>query len=263
MSVILSTGNKVNCSPSTFSQLENDHIDVWTVSTVQLNALNTERLASLITEEELQKIAQFKHASAKRTALLSRAMCRVVLSQYLNNSAQTHQFIRNKHGKPSLLDNQHQLQFNVSHNENLIIMAVCVNDAIGCDIEDPTRRVNISPITRRYFSTQEHIMLQAKKGNEQIQAFFKTWTLKEAFVKATGVGINLGLNSFYFSYDELNEINSNQVKVYFNKHYPLNTEQPWYCFHDQLHQHAFSLCRATDIPQKICYLDASHLLTTK
>ncbi|WP_413693372.1 4'-phosphopantetheinyl transferase family protein [Psychromonas sp. KJ10-2] len=139
-----------------------------------------------------------------------------------------------------------------------MVIAVCVNDQIGCDIESPERRVSIEPITRRYFSEQEHSMLMAKQGESQKQAFFKIWTLKEAFVKATGIGISLGLDSFYFILDQPQQASQN-IKVAFNAHYPLDTEQAWHCYHDSLHSQALSLCRASDSKQKINYLEASHL----
>ncbi|MDN2662036.1 4'-phosphopantetheinyl transferase superfamily protein [Psychromonas sp. 14N.309.X.WAT.B.A12] len=248
----------MNSTPSSFSQLQHDHIDLWSISPKQLNDSELKYLKSLITDEEQTRIATFKSSSAQKTSLVSRAMCRLVLSQYINIPAQAHQFSRNKHGKPGLLKNSTQLQFNLSHNEDLIIMAVSVKDEVGCDIENPTRKVSIEPITRRYFSTQEHAMLMAKQGQAQNASFFKTWTLKEAFVKATGVGIKLGLDSFYFLYDDKD--NKQNIQVCFNEHYPLNIEQPWYCFHDQFQQQSFALCRATKTLQKICYLDAAQLI---
>jgi len=249
----------VNSTPSSFSQLQNDHVDLWLISPKQISDAGIQHLKSLITDEELAKITTFKNSSAQKTSLVSRAMCRLVLSQYTHTPAQTHQFTLNRHGKPSLLNNPRQLRFNLSHNEDLVIMAICIEDSIGCDIENPTRKVSIDPITRRYFSSQEHKMLTSKEGKDKNDAFFKIWTLKEAFVKATGVGINLGLDSFHFLY---NEIDSRQnIRVCFNDHYPLSTEQPWYCFHSQLKQQSFALCRATKTSQKINYFDASHLLT--
>ena len=40
-----------------------------------------------------------------------------------------------------------------------------------------------------------------KTGSERQETFFRSWTLKEAYLKATGQGLTIPLNSFAFDLD--------------------------------------------------------------
>ena len=48
----------------------------------------------------------------------------------------------------------------------------------------------------------EAAMIAALPRAERHEAFLRIWTLKEAFVKATGEGIAMGLENFGFTLDE-------------------------------------------------------------
>jgi len=136
-------------------------------------------------------------------------------------------------------------------------MAVCIGDDIGCDIESPLRKVSIDPITRRYFATQEHEQLCELTDDVKRQQFFKIWTLKEAFVKATGVGINLGLNSFYF---EWSENAASEINILFNNNYPLNKQVKWQFNQQIFNQQMLAICRSSKRKQSINFIDAIQLI---
>ena len=67
---------------------------------------------------------------------------------------------------------------------------------IGVDIE----RIRILPdaldIAQRFFSPQENADLAALPEHLHLRGFFKVWTCKEAFLKATGAGLNRPLDEF-------------------------------------------------------------------
>jgi len=256
--------------------LKADHIDLWSIDPTQLSEQSRIFLTSLLTTEESEKLLKYKHKQTQHTALITRAFCRLVLSHYTNCSPKTLQFVRNSQGKPALINNINDIRFNLSHNNQLIIMAVCVADEVGCDIEDPLRKVNITTITKRYFAAQEHQQLSKLTGVYQQQQFFKCWTLKEAFVKATGVGISLGLDTFYFSFTGMSPTEKSEVSQYsakniqpvrlkdnitihFNAHYPLSKDRSWQFYHTSFKQQSLSICRASKFNQTIIYRDATSL----
>ena len=262
---------------SNLHALKTDHIDLWSIDPTKLCQQSITFLTSLLTTEESEKLLKYKHKEAQHTALITRSLCRLVLSHYTNCSPAALEFVRNSQGKPALVNNNNDIRFNLSHNNQLIIMAVCAGDEVGCDIEDPLRKVNIATITKRYFAAQEHKQLSELTGVEQQQQFFRCWTLKEAFVKATGVGISLGLDTFYFSFTSTTTGNQSDpsksvakktqqlnlkdnIAIHFNSHYPLSKDAPWQFYHTFFKQQTMSICRASKLNQTIIYRDATSLL---
>ena len=68
------------------------------------------------------------------------------------------------------------------------------NDVMCCvDIEQCKPRENLAALVKKCFSVDEVIYWQQLSSTEQNRQFYQFWTRKEAFVKATGLGISLGL----------------------------------------------------------------------
>ncbi|WP_160061945.1 4'-phosphopantetheinyl transferase family protein [Psychromonas sp. L1A2] len=243
---------------SSLNALNTNHIDLWFIEPHQLSTEAMTSLRALLSNEETLKLQQYKNKPAQHTSTVTRALCRLILAQYTNKTPASLKFIRNRHGKPELVDNINALRFNLSHNNELIVMVVCANDDIGCDIENPKRKISIEPISRRYFAKQEHKQLSHLTGEQQKQRFFEIWTLKEAFVKATGIGIALGLDTFYF---DLKKRLTQNVDINFNDHYSLDKFAPWQCHQTLFNEQSLAICRTSTLQQTIKYFDAKHLLT--
>ena len=92
-----------------------------------------------------------------------------------------------ENGKP-VVDHLH---FNISHAGDYVV-GVVSDDEVGCDIE---RNVNAPlEIAEHYFHSTEREYIEA--ASEPGKAFFILWTLKESYMKMTGRGMSLPLNSF-------------------------------------------------------------------
>lgn len=250
----------MNTTPSSLPALASDSIDLWAINPAQLSIDSVKVLRSLLTPEESKQLLQYKSKVAQHTHLITRSICRLILTQYINSEPHSLSFIRNQYGKPELEHNEQKIRFNLSHNNQVIIMVVCVNDDIGCDVEDPQRNVSIEPITRRYFSKQEHGEISHLEGEQQRQRFFQFWTLKEAFVKATGRGISLGLDTFQFQF-QLATKGSGRISPTFNDHYPLHKQTQWQCYQAPFQEQLVAICRASKRQQNINYFDAASLIT--
>ncbi len=200
-----------------------DDVHVWTVDPEKL--MNKNLLSvfqTLLSLDERQKVARYRLNSAKHNALITRVFLRFVLSQYAAISPKDWRFSYSDLGKPEIANANIALRFNLSHNTRLIICAICLHNDIGCDVENLSRKISITPIAKRFFSTKEAIDIQNLPDHLQGKGFFERWTLKESFVKATGQGITKGLSSFRFElkttaakkyHDDINLYTDNNNKV--------------------------------------------------
>ena len=94
-----------------------------------------------------------------------------------------------KEGKPFL--NDIALNFSLSHSG---CFAACVvsDGVVGLDIQ---HEVNSSDkLAARWLSPEEYSFYSG--SDDKKQAFFKIWTMKESYVKASGRGIKSGLKGF-------------------------------------------------------------------
>jgi 4'-phosphopantetheinyl transferase len=114
-------------------------------------------------------------------------------------------FVVEKLGKPRIDPTlgRPELRFNLSHTRGFVACAVCVGSEIGIDVEALTRRRTGLDIAERFFSPSEVAILRGAPPDQQPDMFFRFWTLKEAFIKATGEGLSRALDSFSFSLDPI------------------------------------------------------------
>ncbi|MDD6094375.1 MAG: 4'-phosphopantetheinyl transferase superfamily protein [Clostridia bacterium] len=92
------------------------------------------------------------------------------------------------------------VRFNLSHSGDYAICALSPTD-VGCDIE----KIALCPmeIARRFFTEDEYREIKAQpEGEMRDGLFYRYWTLKESFIKATGQGFGLPLNSFKINLGE-------------------------------------------------------------
>ena len=187
-----------NYSPEK-QKLSDNEIHLWSINPQKITEQRKlDSLKTLLNKAEQEKVQRYRLTKAQHDALITRAFVRSVLALYTDLKAQDLIFEITEHGKPELCNSSLPLRFNLSHNNNLIICAVCLNHDIGCDVESLSRKISVNSIAKRYFSANEYQSLQALPPATQQARFFEYWTLKEAFVKATGLGISQGLDTFSF-----------------------------------------------------------------
>lgn len=101
-------------------------------------------------------------------------------------------FSKTAQGKPFAPDSS--LCFNLSHSGEWAVCAVSDTD-IGCDVEqlDPAH----ADVAKRFFTAAENAQIdEAGEESARVCRFFRLWTLKESFQKATGQGMHLPLSEF-------------------------------------------------------------------
>lgn len=152
-------------------------------------------LRLLLCEDETARAARFVFDRDRDRFIVGRAVLRRILGRYLAQEPSELRFSYNDFGKPSLAgEYASSLHFNLSHAGGVAALAVSDRHEIGIDIEE--RRPLKEDIARRFFSAAEYSQLRELSGQDYIDAFYRCWTRKEAFVKAHGEGLSLDLANF-------------------------------------------------------------------
>lgn len=153
--------------------------------------------------EEQAAAARFRFEADRRAYVAGHALARAMLAGAGGRPAPCFRFQRGPQGKPELhpVHNLPWLRFNLSHTRSLVACALTAEDDIGLDVEDLSRREAGPGLAERYFAPSEAALLAATPQAARHAAFLRIWTLKEAYVKATGEGIAAGLDSFGFTLD--------------------------------------------------------------
>lgn len=95
------------------------------------------------------------------------------------------EIIYGEQGKPAFA-NGHPLWFNLSHSGDDIALLMSDEGEVGCDIEVIRPRENWQALANAVFSLTEHDELEREAPEEQLSAFWRIWTRKEAIVKQRG-----------------------------------------------------------------------------
>lgn len=155
----------------------------------------------LLNDEEKKRACKFARLELKHKYIKTRGILRTILGSYLNIAPQSIILKTAKYGKPFLADVN--LHFNLSHTNNMFVVAVSNTGDIGVDLELCQARKSLAGIVEKCFSVAEGLYWNSLPDELKTSMFFRFWVRKEAFVKAVGRGIALGLN--YCEIDPLNQ----------------------------------------------------------
>jgi 4'-phosphopantetheinyl transferase len=168
------------------------------IDTVEIWHGNTDSAIDYQSFWRVLDVAEQAHAHKLKNDLLRNRYVTVhghlrnILGQMLNEAPEKISIKNAEHGKPYLADNP-ELVFNLSHSANAMVLAIGLNCQLGVDIENCKPRTSLAAMVNKCFAEEEvaywNQLPEAKKTAE----FYRYWTRKEAFVKATGRGIALGL----------------------------------------------------------------------
>jgi 4'-phosphopantetheinyl transferase len=178
-----------------------DRVEVWTALTdapdvqARLGAYE-----SLLSDDEYIRATRFFQPADAARFVIGRALARTMLSRYASVSPRDWPFVIDEHGRPHLASrpsNAPDLRFNLTHTDGLVACALSIGREVGIDVEHINRPVT-HDVPERFFSPREVADLRALPKSEQDTVFFDYWTLKEAYIKARGLGLALPLRHFTF-----------------------------------------------------------------
>ena len=175
-----------------------DEVHVWRVP---LDDSRITELRSTLSPDECARADRFHFERDRNHFIVARSSLRTILGAYLKKNPPELSFSCSNYGKPSLFGEPagNELRFNLSHANELALIAVTSNRAIGVDIEFIRPEFASEELAERFFSRTEVSALRALPADMQSEAFFNCWTRKEAYIKARGEGMSLPLNQFNVS----------------------------------------------------------------
>jgi 4'-phosphopantetheinyl transferase len=177
------------------SSLAPDEVHIWKASLTQPESI-MRRCRQLLSPEELARAGRFYFEKDRNHFIAAHGMLRDVLSRYLGTEPQRIEFITVINGKPALAAPSAQCDFNLSHSGELALLAVTRGQTVGVDVERHRPDFAGQEIAERFFSREESGKLCALPEERRVEAFFKCWTRKEAYIKAIGEGLSIPLSTF-------------------------------------------------------------------
>lgn len=178
-------------------------IDLWCT---YINEIGDDSLFSrydaLLSAQERATQRRFLFARDQRRYLVTRALVRTVLSRYAPVRPEDWAFSAGTHGRPaiSLSLPAPALEFNISHSGDLVMLGITSGRTLGIDTESTALRAADIDGLDRYFAPEESAALLALPADERRRRFFELWTLKESYIKASGMGLAIALDAFRFEF---------------------------------------------------------------
>jgi 4'-phosphopantetheinyl transferase len=157
---------------------------------VNINNVDKPSLAlfsSVLDKEEKNRLLNMKHRIVQERFITGRGLLRTILANKLSCKPENVSIKVEKNGKPVLSCNS--IQFNVAHSGNYIVLAIGECEHLGIDVEQVIQKPNLLAIAQASFPEQACQKLESIQGEEQLNQFYKNWTLFEAFIKAKGYGV--------------------------------------------------------------------------
>jgi 4'-phosphopantetheinyl transferase len=191
-------------SPEAPVTLPAGEIHVWLAFDEQLSQAESVReFTALLEPGEIDRMGRLHLERRRHQFLITRALQRTVLADYLHAAPRELRFLAGEHGKPSLAapfagDGLH---FNIAHSRGLVALAVGRAETLGVDVEYMKARTAPLALASRYFTAEEAGALSELPVVEQQRRFYALWTLKESWLKATGRGLAAGLANVSFDLD--------------------------------------------------------------
>ncbi len=177
--------------------LQENCIDVWRI---ELNVSDDLLVFynDLLSIDELDRAKRFRFKKDRDHFITGRAVLRLLLSKYLQQTVPKISFLYTEKGKP-FVSNPIDLQFNLSHANGFALAAFSLKHPLGVDVEWINPKVEIDLVARHFFASGEIKRLFELPATQRSVAFFNCWTRKESFIKAIGDGLSFPLDQFEVS----------------------------------------------------------------
>lgn len=183
--------------------LADGEVHVWYARADLIGDAALAQYESLLSRDEIARRNRYRFEKDRRLLLVSHALLRLGLSRYVDVAPTGWTFVQNGYGKPEIARPRTDppLRFNLSHTRGMAALAVTLGREIGVDVENCLRNIDAVGLAGRYFSPREAAELRSLPPEQRQSRFFDFWTLKEAYIKARGMGLSFPLRDFSMAVD--------------------------------------------------------------
>lgn len=192
---ILNWQDELSQSDNIYLPLEPDQVHVWQAN-LSVDDSMLQKLQTTLSEDEQCRADRFYFPTDKNHYMTARGILRSILARYLDTNPELIKFTYTPQGKPYIVNNNREnsvkyenkcIQFNLSHSRNLALYAIAIDRPVGIDLEYCRPITDALALAKRWFLPAEYQELLAQTDRET--SFFRVWTAKEAYLKATGIGL--------------------------------------------------------------------------
>ena len=152
----------------------------------------TPALLETLSPEEWMRAGRLHFERDRDRFLAARGLVRTILGSYLEVDPHAIEFGVGEHGKPEIRDPATLLRFNVSHSDDLMLLAVTHGRELGIDLEHMKPHLSFETLADHYFDPEEAWELRQLPREERAWKFYDVWTCTEAQLKANGAGLAHG-----------------------------------------------------------------------
>jgi 4'-phosphopantetheinyl transferase len=176
---------------ATLSELAPKQVHIWLVD-LNVGTLRHRALARYLSDDETERARRFHFDRDRDRFIRARGLLRELLGAYADRHPRSFQFSYGPFGKPALHGASGQTPaFNISHSADVGLFAFTRNGAIGVDIEEIGEDDGcFMAIALQYYSAKERALLDRLEPAARWAEFYLYWTRREAYLKATGDGMN-------------------------------------------------------------------------
>jgi len=182
------------------AELRDNEVHVWRAA-LDVPADRLARLRTTLRPDERLRAGRYHFDRDRDRFTAARGILRELLATYLRTTPAAINFRYGSAGKPALdgAQSDSRLKFNISHSHGTGLFAFARNRELGVDVELMREEFIGQGIAEHYFSAREVAELIALDPGTRTSGFFACWARKEAYIKATGLGLQTELHSFSVS----------------------------------------------------------------
>ncbi|SDP59165.1 4'-phosphopantetheinyl transferase family protein [Desulforhopalus singaporensis] len=184
--------------------ISSDELHIWLLPAEDRNIspLSEQAASTVLKGQDLARYKHFKVERKKLEFLFSRLLLRHLLDTYFAGDKADITTTADELGRPYWIYGGRRLDlfFSLSHTRDFICCAVSREEKTGCDIELIRPRGSEQRLAEKVFSAREHQFYLNLAPQGRRLFFYRSWTLKEAYVKAVGQGLRVLLRSLDFTH---------------------------------------------------------------
>ena len=183
--------------------LEPDHVHLWAADLDRGRPRKAEAVR-VLSPREKERADRFHFARHRERYLAGRLVLRTLLARYTGVPARELELKTGPRGKPCLAGDGRAagLCFNQSESKGRTLVALARGREIGVDLEWIDPRLEVRDVSKVALHPLEMKRLLEMGPEERRLRFFILWTVKEAYLKGIGTGLNIAPNRIAVDLDQ-------------------------------------------------------------